>query len=47
VYCTSNQQSALPKVLVGPVDELQITIPAVNALPKGAVSKAKLDCGGT
>lgn len=33
LYCTSSQQSADPIVFVGPVDELQIVIPAEKNLP--------------
>lgn len=47
VYCTSNQQSAEPIVLVGPVLELQIVMPVDIALPLIPKSIEKLLVAGT
>lgn len=48
MYCTSNQQSAKPSVLVGPVLELQITIPVEKKRPNlPPKSSEKFDDAGT
>lgn len=46
-YRTSNQQSADPTVLVGPVEELQTTMPVVNGRPQMPKSMEKFESAAT
>lgn len=47
LYLTENQQSAEPIVFVGPVEELQTTIPVSNHLPISPHSRVKFERAGT